>query len=191
VSTLPDATRRALESNLSNFQPESPTAPSVLGFMWNDFTAVRSEAQFAVDPGRAFVYGDQTTRRLFEMSHRPTHRIRALFRAHQHSSELTPVMRRLIASRGLFRHWQTNDHQRQLNAAPDALRPSLETTVQRPIPDHSVWTFNVSPDSVYGVGCGFTFDTAGELLIAENWDDWRIRVLTTEVPISSSLSTPR
>jgi len=181
VSALTPDIRRTLETSLTDFQPQSPIAPTVLGFMWNDFSVLVTEPQFAVDPGRAFVYGDQATRRLLDMSQSPRHRIRAIFRGHQHSGELTPVMRRLIASRGLYRHWQTNDNTRLLQAAPDALRTTLEHEESRALPDGSVWTFNVSPDSVYGVGCGFTFDTAGELTVAERWEDWRLRVLNFEV----------
>src|SRR5690606_13496594 len=109
ISTLPAPTRKDLESSLANFKPESPIAPSVLGFMWNDFTAVTGEPQFAIDPGRAFVYGDETTRRVLRRAAGPTHALRAIFRGHQHAAELNPVMRRLLASRGLFRHWQPTD----------------------------------------------------------------------------------
>ncbi len=184
VAQLPAETRRSLESSLVDFQPESPIAPTVLGFMWNDFTVLASDPQFAIDPGRAFVYGDQAVHRVLGMSQTAQYRIRAIFRGHQHSGELNPVMRRLIASRGLYRHWQTNDNPRLLQADPSALRAILETTESRKIPDGSVWTFNVSPDSVYGAGCGFTFDTAGELTVAEHWEDWRLRVMNLEVPMT-------
>ena len=182
ISRLPDATRQALESNLTDFQPLSPTTPTVLGFMWNDFTAVAGEAQFAVDPGRAFVYGDETTRRILGRNSGPTHRVRAIFRGHQHAADWTPVMRRLVAGGGLFRHWQTHDHLARLDAPPETLARHLETAEIRRIPDASVWTFNVSPDSVYGLGCGFTFDTAGELTVADAWEDWSLRVLNFAVP---------
>jgi hypothetical protein len=181
VGTLPSETRRMLEASLTDFQPQSPIAPTVLGFMWNDFTVLGTEPQFAVDPGRAFVYGEQSTRLLLDMAQTPKHRIRAVFRAHQHAGELNPMMRRLVASRGIYRHWQTNDHTRLLQAEPAALRSVLETTEARAIPDGSVWTFNVSPDSVYGAGCGFTFDTAGDLTVAERWEDWRLRVINHQV----------
>ncbi|MDO8348938.1 MAG: hypothetical protein Q7T30_01790, partial [Planctomycetota bacterium] len=171
-----------LESGLVDFTPATPTAPTVLGFMWNDFTVLAGEAQFDIDPGRAFVYGDELTRRILDGAGTPQRRVRALFRGHQHASELNPLMRRLIAGRGIFRHWQTNDAAAQRDAAPGLLRGRLESAVERPIPDGSVWTFNVSPDSVYGEGCGFTFDTAGELVTAARWEDWRLRVRNFPVP---------
>jgi hypothetical protein len=176
LAGLPPTTRRDLEANLGDFVPQSPTTPNVLGFLWNDFTVVTGEAQFAVDPGRAYVYGDQLSRILLTRSQPSGHRIRALFRGHQHAAMLNPLMRRLVASRGLFRHWQSTDSPALLEAGPEQLRDALETTAERSLPDGSVWTFNVSPDSVYGLGCGFSFATAGELLTAERWEDWHLRV---------------
>ncbi len=58
----PAGVRRLLESSLTDFVPASPTSPTVLGFLWNDFSSVPGEAQFAVVPGRAFVYGDEIAR---------------------------------------------------------------------------------------------------------------------------------
>lgn len=182
VSGLAPAVRRDLEANLVDFLPESPTTPTVLGFMWNDFTVLRGEPQFAIDPGRAFVYGDEAARVILAQGRGAGHRIRTLFRAHQHAAALNPLMRRLIASRGLFRHWQDNDNPAMLEGTPEKLRGTLDVATERNLPDGSVWTFNVSPDSVYGMGCGFTFDTAGELLVAERWEDWRLRVINLEIP---------
>jgi hypothetical protein len=56
------------------------------------------------------------------------------------------------------------------------LRDRLESDPERALPDGSVWTFNVAPDSAYGAGCGFAFATAGEVVTAERWEDWRIRI---------------
>jgi hypothetical protein len=183
VAALPPATRRPLEARLADFVPTSPTTPTVLGFLWNDFTAVLGEPQFAVDPGRAFVYGNELTRLVLDSARSPDSdvRVRAVLRGHQHAAELNPVMSRLLASRGIFRHWQAADSPAQLAARPDTLRRSLESEPERAIPDGSVWTFNVSPDSVYGAGCGFTYDTAGEVTTAARWEDWRLRVLNYPV----------
>ncbi len=182
LAGLPAPTRRALETSLIDFEPETPISPAVLGFMWNDFTVTTSEPQFAIDPGRAFVYGHESAQRLFESRSAPGFRLRALFRAHQHSSELNPLMRRLIASRGIFRHWQSGDHATPTDPPEQLLKSWVETREERSLPDGSVWTFNVSPDSVYGMGCGFTFATAGELVTAEQWSDWRLRVRNLVIP---------
>jgi hypothetical protein len=36
-------------------------------------------------------------------------RVRAVFRAHPHVRELNPLMSRLVACDGVFRHWQDNE----------------------------------------------------------------------------------
>lgn len=181
LARQPAATRRQLREHLRDFIPTSPTTPSVLGFLWNDFTVLPSEPQFAHDPARAFVYGNEATRLILDRGRGPAHRLRAVFRAHQHSATLSPVMRRLLASRGLYRHWQPADNPALLLAPPAVLQTHLETSEERSIPDGSVWTFNVSPDSVYGTGCGFDYATVGELVVADAWPDWRLRVHTLQV----------
>ena len=62
VASLPAVTRSALEDSLVDFEPHTPTSPTVLGFMWNDFSVTSGEPQFAIDPGRAFVYGGDAPR---------------------------------------------------------------------------------------------------------------------------------
>jgi hypothetical protein len=176
LTTLPLETRRQLNEHLVDFVPTSPMTPTVLGFMWNDFTIMAGEPQFAVDTGRAFVWGDAVARIVLDQSSTPEKRVRAIFRAHQHAAVLNPIMRRLVAARGVFRHWQVADHPGVRDASPEVLGELLESGSERVIPDGSVWTFNVSPNSVYGAGCGFAFTTAGELVTAARWEDWRLRV---------------
>jgi hypothetical protein len=173
---LPPKIRKELDTHLMDFVPQTPSAPTVLGFLWNDFTVVRGEPEFAVDPGRAFVYGEGITGLMLSPGDDRGYRLRALFRGHQHAAVLNPMMRRLIACRGVFRHWQSADHPGLLEAQPEVLRDRLESGLERALPDGSVWTFNVAPDSIYGAGCGFSFATAGEVVTAERWDDWRIRI---------------
>lgn len=163
-----------------NFEPEDPASPTVLGFMWNDFTVQSAEAPFSVDPGRAFVFGEYATKAILQRASSTNRTVHAVFRAHQHSGILNPMMRRLVASSGLFRHWQTNDSPGLLNVSPQMLSSRLEQGPERRIPSGSVWTFNVAPDSVYGEGCGFTFDTFGILTTAVTFPDWRIRVINTQ-----------
>ena len=176
LKQLAPSERDLLKATFSDFIPESPTRPSVIGFMWNDFTLLREEPQFAIDPGRAFIYGDRLTHHVLDQGSSPSRRLRAVFRAHQHSSLPNPMMRRLVAAKGLHRHWQENDSLNLLNASQTTLEQKLESQELRSIPEGSVWTFNVSPDSVYGEGCGFSFDTFGILKTAEHFSDWRITV---------------
>ena len=163
-----------------NHEPEDPINPTVLGFMWNDFTVQPQDSQFSVDPDRALIFGQRATQSILQIASTTNRTVQAVFRAHQHSGNLNPMMRRLVASSGLFRHWQTNDSPGLLNVSPQMLASRLEKGESRPIPTGSVWTFNVAPDSVYGEGCGFTFDTFGILTITDRFEDWRIRVVNTE-----------
>jgi hypothetical protein len=166
--------------SFQNHEPEDPVSPTVLGFMWNDFTLQATEPQFALDPDRAFIFGQHATRAVLQSASTTNRTVQAVFRAHQHSGILNPMMRRLVASSGLFRHWQEKDSTALLNAAPEQLASVLEKSESRPIPPGSVWTFNVAPDSVYGDGCKFAFDTFGIVTTASKFEDWRVRVVNTQ-----------
>jgi hypothetical protein len=170
-----------MEANLQDFKPETPTAPSVIGFMWNDFSVARGESHFEYDPTRAFVYGENPTRFLLATSSTPAHRIQAVFRGHQHATIPNSMMRRLKAGRGVYRHWQEADSLAHRDAEPAALARIIETGEERRIPSGSVWTFNVAPDSVYGEAVGFDFDTFGILTVAESFEDWRLRVVNQNI----------
>jgi hypothetical protein len=162
-----------------DFRPQSPISPSVIGFMWNDFTVFSGETAFANNPERASIYGKAAVTHLLQTQSAPTTRVHGVIRAHQHSGVPNPIMRRLMASRGAFRHWQEA-------AEPTGDRfeaSTLETGASRPIPEGSVWTLNVSPDSVYGQGNGFTFATVVILQTAPAFADWRLSVGTVEVPV--------
>ncbi len=169
------ASREWAERVLQDFKPEDPISPSTLGFMWNDFSVLGSEPQFAIDPGRAFVFGRDATRFILDQAASPGRKLQAVFRAHQQSSAINPMMRRILACGGVFRHWQAPDGPELLNRPVDELRGKLESAEERAIPTGSVWTFNVSPDSVYGQGCNYAFDTFGLLKVAENFKDWRLK----------------
>jgi hypothetical protein len=182
LDQLDPGSKRVAQSYLQDFRPKSPVAPTTLGFMWNDFSLVKGEAQLAYDPGRAFVYGDRATGYILDKSGTATNRVRAVFRAHQHSGVLNPMMRRLKASRGIFRHWQDGDSLELLDADETRLTKTLERSGERSIAPNSVWTFNVAPDSVYGEGCAFDFDTFGILKVAERFEDWKLAV--TNLPSS-------
>jgi hypothetical protein len=180
TSNFPAAGKRLAADTYADFKPQSPTVPSLIGFMWNDFTVVAGEPEFQHDPGRAFVYGQRAARHLMQYSSGRTRRIQAVFRAHQHSSVLTPMMQRLKASGGIHRHWQETDSLELLNSDSAILKVKLEQGEIRRIPANSVWTLNVSPDTIYGEGCKFTFDSFGLIWTAEKFEDWRLHVITLD-----------
>ena len=170
-------TKAVARGSLRDFSPLAPTDPDVLGFMWNDFTVQNGDPEFARDPGRAYVYGARTTAAILRDASSPAIAVRAVFRAHQHSTVPNPMMRRLVASRGVFRHWQAADVAALLEAPVDSLRAVLERDELRSIPANSVWTFNVGADSVYGVGNAFDFDSFALLRLAPEFSAWQLRVV--------------
>ena len=67
-----------------------------------------------------------------------------------------------------------------------ALVKHLETSAEQGIPDGSVWTLTVAPDSVYGQRCGFDFHVVARLTVAEDFSRWRLR-RTALVPDGAGL----
>jgi hypothetical protein len=181
-ATFPASARDLARRTFKDFEPQDPVSPMVLGFMWNDFTVVSDEAGFTLDPDRAFIYGEKATQYILQNGSSPKRKLQAVFRAHQHSSELTPMMRRLLASNGVHQHWQPRDSIALLDAAPREIKKHLEQAEIRAIPSGSVWTFNVSPDSYYGEGCGYTFDTFAILRPAPEFEKWRLRIVNVTNP---------
>ena len=178
TATGRDLAKRAFQ----DFEPQDPVSPMILGFMWNDFTVVSDEAPFTLDPDRAFIFGKDATQFILQNGSSPKRILQAVFRAHQHSSQLNPMMRRLVASSGVHQHWQSRDSIALLEASPQELKKHLEQGEARAIPTGSVWTFNVSPDSSYGEGCGFTFDAFAILKPAAAFEDWRLRIINVTNP---------
>lgn len=167
------------EEHLRDFIPESPTTPRTIGFMWNDFTVFADERELGFD--RSLIFGAKPTQRILADASTETVRVRAVFRAHQHVPDLNPLMSRLVACDGLFRHWQESESKDDADKAVSTIRRNLKPEESRPIPEGSVWTFNVAPDSIYGFGARFDFVTVGMLTIAPALKDWRIKVVRINV----------
>jgi hypothetical protein len=174
--------RNLIQNVARDFRPEDPVSPSVLGFMWNDFTVLAREPEFSIFPGRAYVYGPQATRFLLKTARTDQSALQAVFRGHQQSSQPDPMMNRLLVSHGVFRHWQDAESTLESGASMEELSKHLETEAIRAVPPGSVWTFNVSPDSVYGEGNHYTFDAFGILSTARDFADWRLRVVNIQIP---------
>jgi len=180
--TWADASSSELAARaLLDFQPTDPISPSPIGFMWNDFSVLSGEPQFDVVTGRGLAYGSRATEFLLRSAGTESSHVQAVFRGHQQTSVLNPMMRRLLASRGVFRHWQTGDSPALSKAGVSELSKVLEQGAEREIPIGSVWTFNVAPDSVYGEGCGYSFDSFGILKVAHNFAHWRLQVVNVPV----------
>ena len=178
-----------LKSKIIDYTPLAPMSPMINGFMWNDFTLFASEPGLGYMDGRGFVYGKFGTRIVLDASAGAKAKVRGVFRAHQHSSAVNPMMRRLIAGNGLFRHWHEHDSLAKADASPAVLRGEckLEHRAERPLKDGSVWTFNVAPDSYYGRGNSYKFDTYGVLTTGAAFADWKLRVVNQVVPVLNPL----
>jgi hypothetical protein len=172
-----EASKDLAMRSLQDFRPEDPIKPNVLGFMWNDFAVFGDEPFFGFDPGRAYIYGKVATQYILEHAGTGNTQLRAVFRGHQQSSVPNPMMLRLVASKGVFQLWQAKDGLKLKNASLAELSHLLDTGPTRSIPSGSVWTFNVAPDSIYGEGNGYQFDTFGMLKTAEKFADWQLRVI--------------
>jgi hypothetical protein len=181
TSSWSGASRSLAQKALKDFRPEDPITPMTLGFMWNDFSVLTNEPEFSIFPGRAYIYGPQATRFLLKQARTDSSAVQAVFRGHQQSPRPDPLMNRLLASRGIFRHWQEAESVVKSGSSIDELAKRLEAEAIRVIPPGSVWTFNVSPDSVYGDGNHYTFDSFGILKTARDFSDWRLRVVNIEV----------
>jgi len=181
--TLPwtGPSRSLVRKALQDFRPQDPTSPSFIGFMWNDFSVLSGEPEFAIFPGRAFVYGPQATRFLLQKAGTERSTLQAIFRGHQQSPRPDPMMNRLLASRGVFRHWQSAESTLGPGSTIEELSKRLETAPTRAVPTGSVWTFNVAPESVYGEGNHYSFDAFGILTTAKDFAEWRLRVVNIEI----------
>ena len=183
VSPLDARTRQLLSTRMLDFRPQNPTRPHSIGFMWSDYSLYNDAPPLGYNTNRmAFVFGETSTGYLLRYASRGSAQLHAVFRAHQHSSVPNPMMNRLITSRGAFRHWQRGDSVRQENATPDILKRLVETQPVRHVTEGSVWTWNVSPDSVYGRGNQYAFDTIGVLKTTGQFSQWTVQVVN--IPIS-------
>lgn len=178
ASLFPDFIIPGIQRMMVDFVPEDPGTPQSIGFMWHDFTLyqLQPDLKFSSDGSSRIMFGQSLTQGILKASSSPNARVRGVIRAHQHGGGETPIMKRIIASRGVFRHWQEPKQ-----GDDETLATRLETGKVRPVVDGGVYTFNVSPDSLYGKGGNYTFDTFGILTLAEKFEDWRMEVVNVEV----------
>ncbi len=176
-------TKAMTDERLEDFRPKSPISPNPIGFMWNDFFVFKDEPTIGFNSSRlAFNHGQASTNYLLSVASSETAKLRAVFRAHQHSGRPNPAMNRIVASNGAFRHWQAADSSEKANANQKALKQIIDVAAKRTVPEGSVWTFNVSPDSLYGEGNNYSFDTIGILHTEKAFADWRLEIVNVPVP---------
>lgn len=97
-------------------------------------------------------------------------------RAHQHSSDFNNLMmEQLILFRGIYPLWMLDDKEFYETVIANA----QDGVYVQNMGDSLVRTCNVSPDSIYGVGCKYAFDTFGVLKTAQKYDKWTMSVYWT------------
>lgn len=166
-----------IATNFLDCVPTSPTLPTLVGFMWNDFTVTADEPGISYTDGRSAMFGEGPVKYLLEWSSGRTNRLHSIFRAHQHALVMNPMMARLLANRGLYRHWQPD-----VSASPGeaaSSNPGSEGGVVevRKVSPGAVWTLNVAADTPYGLRLGFEFDSFAILQIEAAFPEWRLKVV--------------
>ncbi len=161
-----------------NFRPAGPSYPVPIGFFWSDYALQGHESALIWDKTRpGWVWGREGTKIVLDTASEKGPKVRAIFRAHQHALEGNPMMRRLIAGKGVFRHWQEADSEELLEGTVAMLEETLESETNRAVVDGAVYTLNVSPDSLYGLRCDYDFHSFAILQVAETFADWRFEVV--------------
>lgn len=140
------------------------------GFMWSDFVVDKQQPTFFRPERVSFNFSYKTTQQLLQLTnqHGPN-TLCGILRAHQHTVQLDPMMRMLLdyynqdpANKGIAKLWTDNT-----------------------IKGNRLWhgivvTFNVSPNTPYGVPFGmwpgFNFDTIGTLTINGPFEQWTLDV---------------
>lgn len=135
------------------------------GFMWNDFDVENQSLDHKVG-WRSLEYGQRGTQRvLHTLQSSENSKIRGIIRAHQHAADpRVSMMKGLLRSNGVYKLWKP-----------------YEKSQTRYLDDGLVWTFNVSPDSVYGEVVGFNFDTYVALKVAKDYRNWVMKIFNTVV----------
>ena len=185
IDEVDNVSARFLKLLYQNFIPRSPTSPNHLGFLWTDYTLQAHEPALRWDDSRpGWTWGQLGTRQFLDyVSAGPEGpRVQASFRAHQHNRGRNPMMSRLLASKGIFEHWQKQDVESLTDANVAELEAALSTDAKRSLTDGSVYTLNVSPDSIYGLTADYDFDTCVILTLQPKLEDWKMEILNATVP---------
>lgn len=131
-----------------------------LGFLWTDFNILDTKIA-SYNAGRGFEYGSQATKTVLEMQSSEHSKIKGIIRAHQHVSDM---MEPLLRNKGVYKMWRGD-----------------EVSLSRTFKDGIVWTFNVSPDTVYGQSYGYDFHTFAKITLQKNYDDWQMQIFNVNV----------
>lgn len=151
-----------------NIRYEQTTLTTYNGFMWGDFHLdPNAPSNNGASSGRP-CHSKQDTYHYLQEASKGRVKLRGILRAHQHGDDA--MMGRILGKDGM-----NND-----NHGACKLWTSRAKTGNLLWPGIVV-TWNVCPDTVYGLGHGFTYSTHGILTLQEKFEDWRLEVKRVEV----------
>src|SRR5579872_41665 len=142
------------------------------GFMWNDFI-VEPNQRLALSPrdgfnGTMFEFGQLLTKELLKLWAGKSYTIHSIFRAHQHGDS---SMRNRILNIDKLSH--PND----MGIGKLWIQNSIHKDKAELLDNVPVVTFSVAPDTGYG----WPIHSFGQLNMAKNYSDWRLKALHTNL----------
>lgn len=154
----------------ANFTPTEPFAGAgcqSIGYMWYDFIPGDLGETVFYRKGRSLAFAKGAVESILEDQNDNTKMVRGIFRAHQHNKNFDGpfnLMQGLKDSNGVYKLWE---------------KP--EDSATRSLTDGLVWTFNVAPDSGYGVGCDFNTYAYAILNVKNDYEDWTLQVYNIDL----------
>ena len=159
----------------NNFIPKAASGYfSPVGFMWNDFFVFDNNKNLnncssndlykSGSLSGRFSYSKLFTKLILDKQSSSKNKIRGVFRAHQHSAyKSDKLMQNLIKHNGVYSHWDI-DYWHNLPKT-------------RMLNKGKVWTFNVSPDSIYGHYCNYNFDAFAVANLFEDYNKSYLKII--------------
>lgn len=164
------------------------TLVNQLGFMWNDHI-IQPDKIVDFMNGRGWLFGKQLTHETLATHSNETHKLKGIFRAHQHGD--LEMMERIL----------NRDHKGHAQDAGVGKLWTDHAKIKEPqaLWDGIVCTFLVAPARFGKIeDCPFDYDAFGILKFAPKFDDWRLEMirikeklvsLSPDSPNSSSSDT--
>lgn len=162
-----------LKPQFNNYLPENIVTyfgeiPFLIGFQWNDYDVDPTE-QFLKQSARGtWLIGKDFSQTLLTQQSDEKNTLRGVFRAHQHEfKQADPMMQSIL-------NFDQHDHDSNAGVS----RLWIEDLPKDPqqLWNNIVCTFNVCPHTLYQI-TGFNYDTYGLLTVAEDYADWRLKIV--------------
>lgn len=159
---------RPFEYKTNHYDENTQPGSILFGYLWGDYNFPDEKKDFSFRTGRGMQWGGDITRKKFELDSTNDTKIVGMFRAHQHSGTTIPT---LIRYGGLYQHFSDNQWSR---SSSDKVR----------LDDGFVVTFNVAPNSKYGMIPGNINMTMGILTLGESFKETNLQPVEFQVVYS-------